>query len=329
MIIYFSERSKKMFNTGLKWYETADIDNFTSNVGIKLRKAINSPWRRILKLGISKKVIMEQYPVLAKRKAYIFCVNHSFDEDVISAICGIDRNVYVLQGTTHQMEHNPIFYALWLNGMIYVNRLEEQSRKAAVLKMERILQAGNSIMLFPEGGYNNTENQLVMPLFASPYILSKKLEVEVVPFITFHDCGTKDIYIRAGEPMALWKYGKWEALDMLRDAMSTIVYEIMREHTEPVRRADLGEDSRRDYMEIRKGVYACQKWYEDVWEEELTHYPGHGVTEPTRARDYIDRVHVTVENAGVLAEVLRRREEDKRYDFIQYLRDTFELAPKK
>lgn len=317
-----------MFNTGLKWYETADIDNFTSSTGIRLRKAINGPWRKILRLGISKKVVMEQYPDLDGRKAYIFCVNHSFDEDVISAICGIDRNVYVLQGTTHQMEHNPIFYALWLNGMIYVNRLEEESRKAAVLKMERILRAGNSIMLFPEGGYNNTENQLIMPLFASPYILSRKLEVEVVPFITFHDYGTKDIYIRAGEPMPLWKYEKQEALDMLRDAMSTIVYGIMEEHTETVRRAAFGENPRRDYMEIRKAVYACQEWYEDVWEEELTHYPGHGVTEPSRAREYIDRVHVTAENAGILAEVLCRREEDKRYDLIRYLRDTLELAQK-
>ena len=61
---------------------------------------------------------------------------------------------------------------------------DNQSRKEVVSKMKRVLRAGNSVLLFPEGGYNNTENQLIQPLFSGPYILSKNLEVEVVPIIT-------------------------------------------------------------------------------------------------------------------------------------------------
>lgn len=318
-----------MFNTGLKRYETTDINIFTSDIGIKLRKAVNKPWRCLLKLGIHKKVIVEKYPHLDKNEVYIFCVNHSFDEDCISAISNTDRNVYVLHGTTHQMEHNPVFYALWLNGMIYVNRLDEESRKLAVSKMKRVLKAGSSILLFPEGGYNNTENQLIMPLFSSPYLLSKALEVEVVPLITFHDFGTDEIYIRADEPLALWQYEKYEALDKLRDVMSTIVYEIMEEHVKPIRRAELGKNPRLDYMNVRKSVYGCQKWYEDVWDEEMTYYPGHGITTPIRAREYVDNICITAKNAGILADVLCRRGEDKRYDLKQYMRKTFMLTPKR
>lgn len=225
------------------------------------------------------------------------------------------------------MEHNPVFYAMWLNGMIYVDRLNDESRKSAVTKMERILKAGSSVMLFPEGGYNNTENQLVTPLFSSPYLLSKALEIEVVPFITFHDFGTNKIWIRAGEPMALWQYEKQEALGKLRDAMSTIVYEIMEEHVKPICRRELGKNPRLDYMEIRKSVYACQTWYENVWDEEMTYYPGHGVTLPAKAWEYVDHIHVTLQNAGILSDVLCRREEDKQYDLKQYMRDTFLLAP--
>lgn len=129
--------------------------------------------------------------------------------------------------------------------------------------------------------------------------------------------------------MSLWKYEKQEALDMLRDVMSTMVYDIMEKHTRPLRRAELGTDPRKDYMEVRKSVYACQKWYEDVWEEELTYYPGHGVTTPARAREYIDRVRVTPENAAIVADVLRRREEDKRYEFLRYMRETFVLSGKR
>lgn len=259
-----------MFNTGLKKYEKADITTFTTDVGMKIRRALNRPWRALLKAFTKREVIIEQYPALEK-KAYIFAANHSFDEDIISVISTIDRNAYLLHGSTHQMEHNPISYAGYLNGMIYVNRLDNLSRKEAVLKMERVLKAGNSVLLFPEGGYNDTENQLIQPLFSSPWILSKNLEVEVVPIIAFNDYGTETIFIRALQPMALWQYEKQEALALLRDAMSTSVYEIMEEHTEMLKRSAMGRNPRKEYMEVRKGVYACQKWYEDVWEEELTY----------------------------------------------------------
>ena len=317
-----------MFNTGLKRFETANVDNFTSDIGIKLRRVINKPWRNLLKYFISRKVIIEQYPELEKGKVYIFAANHSFDEDVISTIHTMDRNAYVVNGSSNQTEHNPVFYALWFNGMIFVNRLDSENRKAAVQKMKRILQAGNSVMLFAEGGYNNTENELIMPLFSGPYTLSKELEVEVVPLITFNDYGTDTIYIRAGQTLALWKYEKYEALNILRDTMSTIVYNIMEEHTTLVHRSELGKEPRKKWMDIRKGVYACQKWYDDVWDEELTRYPGHGVTSPIKAREYVDNVHITAKNAKIFADILVRREEDKRYDLIQYMRDTFILSPK-
>lgn len=315
-----------MFNTELKRFENKSIDTFTTDIGIKIRKAIYIPLKSLLKHFIKRKVIIEQYPQLDKGKVYIFAASHSFEEDIGSTLYAIDRNVYTLFGSTHQMEHNPAMYAMWLNGMIYVNRLDNQSRKDAVPKMERVLKAGNSVMLFPEGGYNNTENQLITPLFSSPYILSSDLEVEVVPIVTFNDYGTDVIYIRAGEPMALWKYEKQEALAILRDAMATLVYEIMEAHTTMKKRTSLGSDPRMEHLKLRKGEYACQKWYEDVWDEELTYYPGHNITTPEKSREYVDNIHVDSHNAAILADVLLRREEDIRYDLKRYIRETLELS---
>ncbi|GFH95169.1 hypothetical protein IMSAGC003_01705 [Lachnospiraceae bacterium] len=101
-----------MFNTDLKRYETVDVNNFTSDIEIKLCRMVNKSWWNILRLSIQKKVTVEQYPDLDKNKTYILCVNHSFDEDILSAIYNVDRNVYMFHGGTHQMEHNPVFYAL-------------------------------------------------------------------------------------------------------------------------------------------------------------------------------------------------------------------------
>lgn len=315
-----------MFQTGLKIFETKDVDGFTSNGGIRIRRKMNRVWRRILTLATKRKVYIEQYPVLNKNEVYVFAANHSFDEDVISVLQAIDRSAYLLHGTTHQMEHNPMCYAMWANGMIYVNRLDNKSRKESLDKMKRVLESGSSVALFPEGGYNNTENQLIMPLFSSPYILARELGIKVVPLIVFNDIGSNEIFIRAGEPMDLSCYEKQEALARLRDEMATLLYQVMEEHTVPVRRKDLGEYPRKDYLEVRKNVYGCQKWYADVWEEELTYYPGHNVTTPKQSREYIDKIQPDSRNAYILADTLVRREEDIKYDLAGYLRRNLKLC---
>lgn len=316
-----------MFRTGLSRYKNSNVNNFTSDIGIKLRRVfLDKCWRKILRMCTSRKIVIEQYPTLDKNEVYIFACNHSFDEDVISALASIDRNAYMLQGTTHQMEHNPIFLAMWLNGMIYVNRLNKVSRADAVNKMERILKAGSSVILFPEGGYNNTENQLIMPLFSSPYILNSKLGVKVIPLITFNDIGSEMIYVRAGEPMDFSDMDKQEAMSQLRDEMSTMVYHIIEEHVPVIKRRELSATPRRDYMEVRKQVYECQKWYQDVWEEEVTYYPGHNVTTPQQARMYVDEVNVDASNAHIMADVLVRRQEDLKYNLVTYLKENMEYS---
>lgn len=337
-------------NTRLKKFENTTVDTFTSQFGLNFRKYINPVWRRILKIATKKKIHVEEYTKLEKHKQYIFVCNHSFDEDVISILSTIDRNAYVLNGSTDQTEHNPQFLALWLNGMIYVNRLDKKSRNSSIDKMNRVLKNSNSVMLFAEGGYNNSENQLITPLFNSPYIMSKMNNIEVVPVVAFNEFGSNDIYIRVGKPIKLYEYEKYEASNILRDEMAFRVYEILLEHTKLIQRKELyndlferilrvtkqvkGDPTRaaklkgtlRDlYMEVRKLVYQSQDWHGDVWEEELTVYSGHNVTTPTDAIKYIDNVNVTPENAWILAPVLVRREENEHYNLKKYLKKNMPL----
>lgn len=322
-----------MINTGLKRFETATVDNFTSEFGLNTRKTLNAPWKEILKLATSKKVIIEQNVELDKNKQYVFACNHSFDEDVISILQSLDRNAYVLNGSTDQTEHNPIFLALWLNGMIYVNRQDKESRADALRKMKKVIEMGSNIMLFPEGGYNNTENRLIAPLFpGGVYDLSVDKNIEVVPVISFNDYnyheGSFDdkIYIRIGKPMDLSKYERYEASEILRDEMSTMVYDILLEHDMSIKREDLGKNPRERYMEIRKKVYECQKWYHDVWDEELTFYPGHNVTLPANAFEYVNNINITSENAALIAPLLARVNEEKEYELTNYLRKNLKLS---
>ena len=118
-----------MKNYGLQKVKISTVDNFTSEIGIKLRRTINKPLRKALKLATKRNIIVDYYPTLEKNKPYIFASTHSFDEDIIAGLSTIDRNAYVLIGTTDQIDYNPQMYAAYINGMIYVDRLNEKSRK--------------------------------------------------------------------------------------------------------------------------------------------------------------------------------------------------------
>ena len=110
-------------------------------------------------------------------------------------------------------------------------------------------------MLFPEGGYNNTEEKLINRLFARPWLLAKECGTEVVPIISFNDYDSKDIYISAGRPIRLDLYEKEEARTLLRDAMATILWKLIEDYAVPLKRMDIPGDLHTFWMEVRKQVY--------------------------------------------------------------------------
>ena len=61
-----------MKNIGLYRYETKGVDDFTSDTGIKIRRAVNKPIRKLLEIGTKGNIIVEKYPELEKNTPYIF-----------------------------------------------------------------------------------------------------------------------------------------------------------------------------------------------------------------------------------------------------------------
>jgi len=292
-----------MVNIGLIRLKKATVKTFTTNPGLKIRKYINKPLRYILVKSTKAKIVVEAYPKLEKDEAYIFASTHFHTEDIISNLAILDRNAYALMGTTDQIEHNPLMYGAWLNGFIYVNRLDEKSRKDSISKMERVLNAGNSILMWPEGGLNNTENLLCQKLFGGPYYLAKKTGKKVVPISNYLEPTTNTIYIRVGSPIDLTKYDKEEALDILRDLMATMMFDQIKYHSIPIKRSELTGDHHLAHMEDRRKEYLKEKWTRDVWDEELTTY----------------KDEETKKHEEVMSKVRVRK--DDRYNFKKYMKE--------
>ena len=302
-------------------FKTATVQNFTSDFGIRIRRCINPALRPILKAAAKGHIHIDRYPNLPKGKSYIFVSAHHFCEDIISTLATIDRNAYVLLGTTDQLDYNPQMYAAWLNGFVYVDRMNKESRNTAVAKMERILNAGSSVLIFAEGGFNNTENLLCNRLFASPYILAQNTGVQVVPVAPFYEFGSKNIYMNVGDPIDLAQYAdKRTASDALRDVIATMVYENFENHASRLKRGELGQDPRLDFMEQRRREYLKNKWHSDIWTEELTVYLTPEEREQRAVAESMDKIMITKKNAAIMGPILVRREEEKKYDFLAYMK---------
>lgn len=107
-----------MKNIGLIKFLDADVNSFTSDIGLKIRKIIAKPLKVLLKIATPEKIHVIKYPQLKKNTPYIFVSNHGFSNDIISALATIDRSVYLLMGSTNQVEYNKLVWGTY--GTVYV-----------------------------------------------------------------------------------------------------------------------------------------------------------------------------------------------------------------
>ena len=200
---------KKLIFKRLEKLAKKDANNFTTKFGLTIRRVFHKPisltFKIILRIIYEQKIIIDKKVKLDKDKTYVFAANHSFYFDGAAIIATADRNFYSLFGATEQLHVEIRTLFIWIYGLIYVNRFDKKSRKDSILKMNKVLEAGNSILIFPEGRWNDSENLLCQKLFAGPYNLSVQNKIEVVPVSVYND-EKNHIYVSYGEPLKLYEY---------------------------------------------------------------------------------------------------------------------------
>lgn len=220
-----------------------DVNHFTTNYGLFLRRILDKPFKKACNLftnahiirveevhGLSNEeyysglstdfipretyalsqyrkvnnIVVERYPQLEKNESYIFVGNHTCPEDIEIMLNIIDRNTYLILGSEEALKYDPEVYLSWLNGMIVFNTLNTQMRKDLMPKMERVLQT-NSILIFPEGSHNLHPSNLVNPLFDGPINLALKTGRKIVTVCMVRDEEHKVYYLDVSNPIDVGK----------------------------------------------------------------------------------------------------------------------------
>ena len=177
--------------------------------------------------NISKKYIHGEL-IIDSKSSYkgpvIYAVNHTNVSDVPVCFHTLSKQTYVLCGTKSQKLIDSIGFNM--SGVVWVDRQSAKSRKKSTEKIYKILKFGGSVMWFPEGTWNLTENLLMLPMRYGIVKMAAKANVPIVP-ISIHYVGDK-IYSRVGEPLTVTdNEDAITAITRLRDAMATMKYEQM------------------------------------------------------------------------------------------------------
>lgn len=328
-----------------------DINHFTSNIGLKLRRDLDKPFKKLCNaftkaniikidtpdnisddeyftnLNLSKiplsnydtvegknNIIVERYPKLVKNEPYIFVCNHTCPEDIETVLNILDRNAYLILGSTESLKYNPEMYLSWLNGMIPFDILNNEQRKQLIPKMERVLKT-NSILIFPEGSHNYSPNKLINKLFDGPVNLSLNTGKRIVIVTLIKDQKNNVSYIDVSNPVDLNSFEinideecnqnerekryVNELSSCIRDKMATAVYHIITRHFDSIKRLKTEDIEEQIRQEKIVDAFQKLKWKHDVFDAEYL------VKKTKDDREYEDVIK-TIRNLRFSPQVLRK-----------------------
>lgn len=283
-----------MHNKFLEKYLDYTPENVISKKGVVIRKIISPILRGIVpfvapnsKLTVVRKAKIPNTPV-------IFAATHGFREDVEHTIVMAGRQAYMLNGSTLQVFNSFDGITAWVAGMILVDRTDKQSRASSVDKMVRVLKLGSSVIMYPEGTWNKSPNELISGLFPGIYEVAKKSGVPVVPIATYRN--EKKAYGIRDEAFDICKYDRIKGIQILRDKMATMQYELIEKYG-ACNRSDFpyGKQAYEYWEDFVKGLMSEAEFY-DYELERHTKYRPKGIADPDEVFSFMEKLEPNKNN---------------------------------
>lgn len=264
--------------------------SLTDHKAIMLFKDLLRPMLSLIaSFRVPYKVIIRQPCHLLPNKPTIYAVNHSCfaDTPIMGRIT--PRRSYILLGK-QRLGFGDWLYFL-LNGVIFVDRKDQEDRAASKVAMLEYLAKGRSILMFPEGTWNLTENQLMLPMKWGVIDVAKEAGAQIVPTVLEYNREQKRCFVRFGQPMIVSQEdSKAETITTLRDTMATMRWNFWESHGIS-HRDDLNMEAERKEL-----FYAVEEYPPIDWEyESACIYRPH--TEPQDAFAHWERLQPCQENA--------------------------------
>lgn len=214
--------------------------------GIKWRKRIHKIMFAIIKM---KRVLLHQKLTILHDeredtdKPIIYACTHIGRYDIEMALESIQDTCFLFLGSPGKLYRSLNGALVYLFGFIGCDTTEKEDRHIAKELAIRTLKQGGNILIFPEGAWNITENQVVMKLYTGTIEMAIRSGADIVPIAI--EQYEKSFYINIGKNISLDKATnlneKRRLSDDLRDILCTLKWEIW-EQFPIVQRSSLPEN---------------------------------------------------------------------------------------
>ena len=118
-------------------------------------------------------VIKNDPGIVLPDKPVIFVANHGFRDDILATVLAAKRHAYIYLGSLPEFYNTSNGIAMYLVGDVMFNRKSKDSKQASFEKVKRVMELGTDLIIFPEGGWNKSINELTLPLWHGVYKFSK------------------------------------------------------------------------------------------------------------------------------------------------------------
>lgn len=264
--------------------------------GIKFRNKIHSFLLTFVKLDrvLSKR---EMHIVNDKHyqceKPIIFAVAHVGGFDIESAFEAIKSPAWLMLGDPKEIYFNSAGLLLWLNGVVCVETRNKSDRKICKERCANILKSRGNILMFPEGAWNVSPNQIVYHMYYGAVHMAMETNSQIVPVGVIRD--KSKYYVNIGENLNIADYGndRRELTYILRDKMSTLQWKTM----EQLPRLHHSEIDSEYYNNWIKEIVDNQTATYSVEEVFETRFNPNYITEHREAFEHLQCIKPNINNA--------------------------------
>lgn len=159
------------------------------------------------------------------KEQVIYACTHIGENDLENIYESLRRGCWWFVGDPCVLYKELSGLLLYLNGSIFLELADKEDRYIAYFRSIELLKGGGSLMIFPEGARNGSENLPVMPLFSGTAKMAMETNVKIIPVaIEQYD---KHFVIKFGSEILPDNYNNHADLTQnLRDALATLKWEI-------------------------------------------------------------------------------------------------------
>lgn len=223
--------------------------------GKRIYKRKNDVWHYVLLyvLKLIRFMKKQKLYVIAdhhnqKGKPVIYACTHVSYDDIVMTFEAIKSPCWLFLGDPELNYRTLNGWMVEKNGVVYVDTYDKEDRKIAAETSIRLLKEGGSLLIYPEGAWNVTDNLPVMKLYNGAVNMAQRAGVDIVP-IAIEQYG-RSFYVNIGENVNFNNRleDTTELTSELRNIMAKLKWEIW-EKMGMVTRKSLPEDLHKHFAE--------------------------------------------------------------------------------